>query len=139
MGERLPSLVLTPTPVDAVMYAAAMWEFQRLHFDDEWARSREALPGSILQGPLLDNYLAAYLVWLWGTQAGIRALDWRHHAPVVIGRPVTCRGEVESVADEGVVTAVGVRMWIDSGGPRPAVTAVASLERRLSPAGGLRA
>ena len=58
--ENLPELRLRPDLLDTVRYAAAMWEFQLLHFDHERARA-EGLERAIVQGPLMGTYLARVL------------------------------------------------------------------------------
>lgn len=90
------------------MYAAAMWEFQRLHFDHDWAR-REGLARAVVQGPLLGNYLAQ-TVEEW--TAGVPELErvaWRHHAVVSVGEPLTCGGTVSAPDVDGRREAV---LWI---------------------------
>ena len=57
VGRRMTVYRVQPTIRHAVMYAAAMWEFQRIHYDDRWAREEEGLPGAVVQGPVLGNYL----------------------------------------------------------------------------------
>ena len=92
-GLVLPELHLTPTLIDAVMYAAAMWEFQKIHFDDAWARG-EQLEGAILQGPALGNILTRTLGQWAGPRARLTRLSWRNRGVAVLGQPLVCRGSV---------------------------------------------
>lgn len=97
VGDVLPELRLVPTLIDAVMYAAAMWEFQKLHFDDAWARS-EGLEGAILQGPALGNILTRMLGQWAGPRGRILRLSWRNRGVAVLGKPLVCRGRVSAHA-----------------------------------------
>jgi hydroxyacyl-ACP dehydratase HTD2-like protein with hotdog domain len=88
--ENLPELRLRPDLLDTVRYAAAMWEFQLLHFDHDRARA-EGLERSIVQGPLLGTYLARVLA-----PAGtVEHLEWRNHAVVPVGTDLVCGGTVD--------------------------------------------
>jgi hydroxyacyl-ACP dehydratase HTD2-like protein with hotdog domain len=88
--ENLPELRLRPGLLDTVRYAAAMWEFQLLHFDHERARA-EGLERSIVQGPLLGTYLVRVL-----DEAGtLEHLSWRNHAVVPVDTSLVCGGSVD--------------------------------------------
>jgi acyl dehydratase len=93
VGDALPELVVTPTLMTAVMYSAAMWEFQKIHYDHEWAR-RENLDGAIVHGPVLGNYLARTVTQWTGPRARLTRLTWRHHGVAPLGRRITCTGSV---------------------------------------------
>ncbi len=122
-GESLPELAVTPQLIDAVMYAAAMWEFQRLHFDEAWAR-HEGLPGPIVQGPLLGNYLARAVTE--GTPVGTRLerLAWRNRAVVQVGESLRIGGTLGLPDSEGRRAAV---LWMVDGSGKPVVTGTARL------------
>jgi len=94
-GLALPELRTTPTLIDAVMYAAAMWEFQKIHFDDAWARA-EQLEGAILQGPALGNILTRTLGQWAGPRARLTRLTWRNRGVALLGQPLVCRGSVRA-------------------------------------------
>jgi len=94
-GDELPTLHVTPTLMQAVMYAAAMWEFQRIHFDPVWAREAEGLDGAILQGPMLGNYLTRAIGTWARPPARLARLTWRNRgvAPLDEALRVTARVE----------------------------------------------
>jgi acyl dehydratase len=92
VGDRLPAFSVQPTIRNAVMYAAAMWEFQRIHYDHEWAREQEGLPGAVVQGPVLGNYLAQAVAHWTGPDAVLKRLEWRNHGLVAFGDTVNCEG-----------------------------------------------
>jgi len=94
VGDTIPVFVVQPTLRHAVMYAAAMWEFQRIHYDREWARGREGLPGAVVQGPVLGNYLAQAIARWTGPQALLKQLEWRNHGLMAFGDEIRCIGKV---------------------------------------------
>lgn len=102
-GDRLPEFTLRPTLRHAVMYAAAMWEFQRIHYDAQWARDKEGLPGAVVQGPVLGNYLAQAIAHWTGPAAVLKHLEWRNHGLVAFGDVVRCQGTVTAKHSEGGV------------------------------------
>ena len=100
-GDRLPEFTLRPTLRHAVMYAAAMWEFQRIHYDAQWARDKEGLPGAVVQGPVLGNYLAQAIAHWTGPAAVVKHLEWRNHGLVAFGDVIRCQGTVTAKHAEG--------------------------------------
>jgi acyl dehydratase len=127
VGERLINHEIKPTSIQVVMYAAAMWEYQRIHFDHAWAE-REGLPAPIVHGPLLGNYLVQTVERWCGSLARLVELEWRNRGIAPIGEPLTAGGVVTGVAadDSGLVTC---DLWIDDAGGERIVTASASLRR----------
>lgn len=112
------------------MYAAAMWEFQRHHYDHDWARA-EGLSQAIVQGPLLGNYLVETLdVWSGGV-LDLSQLAWRHHAVAHVDEELTCGGAVTPPGPDRTREAV---LWIRGDRGETKVTATARLRRR--PAAG---
>lgn len=122
-------LTKRPSLLETTMYAAAMWEFQRLHFDHDWAR-REGLARAIVQGPLLGNYLVETLdMWMRGV-LDLERLTWRHHAVVEVDEVLTCSGSVAPPTEDGRREA---HLQIQDERGRTMVSATASL--RSSAAG----
>lgn len=97
VGDSLPVFRVRPTLRNAVMYAAAMWEFQRIHYDDRWARESEGLPGAVVQGPVLGNYLVQALQGWMGPSGILKHLDWRNRGLVLFGDDIRCEGAVTSI------------------------------------------
>jgi hydroxyacyl-ACP dehydratase HTD2-like protein with hotdog domain len=127
MGEirddpTLPELAVQPGLLDTVMYAAAMWEFQRLHFDQEWAM-REGLARPVVQGPLLGNYLARMLDAGMPEGFELAHLAWRNRAVVYVGENLRCGGTLTAQAD-GTLDAA---LWIRDGSDTTVVTGTARL------------
>ena len=101
-GTALPVLERVFTTVDLVAYGAATWDWHRLHYDLEYARSRK-LPGVIIDGQAFGALFArAALDW-----AGPRAFLWkmslRMKSMAFAGDTLRAEGEVTAV-ENGVAT-----------------------------------
>lgn len=90
-GRAIREWTVAPGLLETVMYAAAMWEFQRLHFDHDWAR-HEGLERSIVQGPLLGNYLVRTVEEQLDGDYELEQISWRNRAIVCVGQTLTCGG-----------------------------------------------
>lgn len=121
----LPEWRVRPGLLETTRYAAAMWEFQRHHYDHEWAR-REQLPRAIVQGPLLGNYLVETLERWAGGEFELDRLTWRHHAVVLVDQRLTCGGAIGSAS----AGAHDADLWIRSDDGAASVTAQARLRAR---------
>lgn len=111
VGDRLPVFRVQPTLRNAVMYAAAMWEFQRIHYDERWAREAEGLPGAVVQGPVLGNYLVQAIQRWMGSSGVLRRLEWRNHGLVLFGDDIRCEGEITGVDGSGA-REVQCKLWM---------------------------
>lgn len=99
-GAEMGPESFDPSLTRLVMYAAAMWEFQRIHFDPEWART-EGLEGPIVHGPLLGTYLEQAVVRWMGDDATLRELEWRNRATAAADVGLAVRGTVTAVTRDG--------------------------------------
>jgi acyl dehydratase len=103
-GESLPLLEKKFTAVDLVAYGAATWDWHRLHYDVEYARSRK-LPGVLVDGQAFGALLArAALDWA-GPRAFIRRLSFKMKSMAFAGDTLRAEGEVTEVRDNMVVLA----------------------------------
>ena len=103
-GEALPPLERCFTEVDLVAYGAATWDWHRLHYDLEYARSRK-LPGVIIDGQAFGALLArAALDWA-GPRAFLARLSFRMKSMAFAGDTLRAEGEVTAVADRIVTLA----------------------------------
>lgn len=127
IGERLIDQVIEPTSIQVVMYAAAMWEYQRIHFDQAWAE-REGLPGPIVHGPLLGNYLVQTVQRWCGEHAELVKLEWRNRGIAPIGETLTVGGIVTDVGHGNPGTII-CDVWIENASGKPIVTGTVALRR----------
>jgi acyl dehydratase len=106
VGDAVPAQERTFTTVDLVAYGAATWDWHRLHYDIEYARSVK-LPNVIIDGQAYGALFAkALLDWL-GPQAFIRKLSLKYRSMAFAGDPLRTEGEITAIrvaGDAGIVT-----------------------------------
>jgi acyl dehydratase len=103
-GEALPPLERLFTVVDLVAYGAATWDWNRMHYDVEHARSMK-LPGPVVDGQAFGAVLArAALDWA-GPRAFIKRLSFRMKSMAFAGDTLRAEGEVAAVHNGIVVLA----------------------------------
>lgn len=111
IGDALPPLAKTFSQVDLVAYGAATWDWHRLHYDQEYARSKK-LPGTLVDGQAFGAVFArAAQDW-----AGPRAFIMRHSLKMksmaFAGDHLVAVGEVTALraADGAVVATLAQRL-----------------------------
>ena len=103
-GERLPPLERTFSLVDLVAYGAATWDWNRMHYDVEHARSMK-LPNPVIDGQAFGALLArAALDWA-GPRAFIKRLSFKMKSMAFAGDTLRAEGEVTAVRDGVAVLA----------------------------------
>jgi acyl dehydratase len=103
-GERLPALERTFSLVDLVAYGAATWDWNRMHYDVEHARSMK-LPNPVIDGQAFGALLArAALDWA-GPRAFIKRLSFKMKSMAFAGDTLRAEGEVTAVRDGVAVLA----------------------------------
>jgi acyl dehydratase len=110
-GEALPPLERRFTAVDLVAYGAATWDWHRLHYDLEYARSLK-LPGVVVDGQAFGALLArAALDWA-GPRAFVARLSFRMKSMAFAGDTLRAEGEVTAVraSASGPVVALAQRL-----------------------------
>ena len=101
-GQKLPVLEHTFTLVDLVLYGAATWDWNRMHYDIEHAH-RLKLPAPVIDGQEFGAFLArAALEWA-GPRAFLKRLALRMKAMAFAGDTLRAEGEVKEVRDGVVV------------------------------------
>ena len=102
VGEKLPLLEKRFSTVDLVAYGAATWDWHRLHYDAEYARSRK-LPGVIVDGQAFGALFArAALDWA-GPRAFIAKMSFRMKSMAFAGDTLRAEGTVSEVRHDAVV------------------------------------
>jgi acyl dehydratase len=127
VGAVVPAYERGFTTVDLMAYAGATWDWHRLHYDVDYARSVK-LPGVIVDGQALGAvFVKPLLDWL-GPRAFIRKLSLKYRAMVFAGDQVRCAGEVTALRAEGEDDIVSVAQRLTVG---ERVVAEATAEVRL--------
>ncbi len=102
VGEKLPALERRFTAVDLVAYGAATWDWHRLHYDLEYARSRQ-LPGVLVDGQAFGALLArAALEWA-GPRAFLARMSLRMKSMAFAGDTLRAEGAVSEIKGNVVV------------------------------------
>jgi acyl dehydratase len=102
-GDGLPAAEYPIERADLVRYAGASGDFNRIHWDDEFARS-VGLPGVIAHGMYSMGLAARSVSAFAGDPRTLRRLRVRFSAMIRPGQTLTVSGTVASVDDDGAVT-----------------------------------
>jgi acyl dehydratase len=126
-GDAVPGFERGFTTADLMAYGAATWDWHRLHYDLEYARSVK-LPNVLVDGQALGAVFAKpVLDWL-GPRAFIQKLSLKYRAMVFAGDTVHGAGEISAIRAEGDHHVVSVAQRLSVAGR---VVAEASVEVRL--------
>jgi acyl dehydratase len=101
-GQKLPALERTFTLVDLVLYGAATWDWNRMHYDVEHTH-RLKLRAPVIDGQEFGAFFArAALEWA-GPRALVKRLAFRMKAMAFAGDTLRAEGEVKELRDGAVV------------------------------------
>jgi len=95
-GDALPVLERTFTAVDLVAYGAATWDWHRLHYDIDYAKSRN-LPGPIIDGQAFGALLARAAMEWAGPRAFMTRLAFRVKSMAFAGATLRAAGSVVAI------------------------------------------
>lgn len=127
VGQELPAQERTFTTVDLVAYGAATWDWHRLHYDVDYARSVK-LPNVIIDGQEYGAVFAKAIIDWAGPQAFIRKLSLKYKSMAFAGDHLLTVGEVTAIRVHGEFDIVSVAQRITNG---DRVVAEATAEVRL--------
>jgi acyl dehydratase len=101
-GDTLPPLEKTFTPVDLFAYGAATWDWHRMHYDAELARSK-GLAAPVIDGQMYGALFARVAMGWAGPRAFITRLSLRMKSMAYAGDTLRAVGTVTSVEGNVVV------------------------------------
>ena len=127
VGQELSAQERTFTTVDLVAYGAATWDWHRLHYDVDYARSVK-LPNVIIDGQEYGAVFAKAIIDWAGPQAFIRKLSLKYKSMAFAGDHLIAVGEVTGIRVHGEFDIVSVAQRITNG---ERVVAEATAEVRL--------
>ena len=103
-GDQLPRLEKTFTTVDLFAYGAATWDWHRMHYDAELARSK-GFAAPVIDGQMYGAVFArAALQWA-GPRAFITRLSLKMKSMAFAGDTLRAEGSVAEVQGNVVVLA----------------------------------
>lgn len=105
LGEALPLFEKRFTAVDLVAYGAATWDWHRLHYDVDFARSKQ-LPTVLIDGQVFGAVFARVLQDWAGPRAFITRLSLRMKSMAFAGDVLVAAGEVTEMNDVGNACSV---------------------------------
>ncbi len=75
VGQEIPSLTKDVNTVNILMYVAAVWLMDRIHFDNPFAVKRRGLPDIVAPGNMAGDYYVQLLTD-WAGDKGPRVVRW---------------------------------------------------------------
>ena len=97
----VPPLVRSIELADMVAYGGATWDWNRLHYDTQFAQSKQ-LAAPVVDGQLFGGLLVTMLQDWLGPQWRPAALTMRYRNPVFGGETVRCEGTVVASAPDEI-------------------------------------
>jgi acyl dehydratase len=101
-GDSLPILEKTFTPVDLFAYGAATWDWHRMHYDAELARSK-GFRAPVIDGQMYGALFARVAMRWAGPRAFVTKMSLRMKSMAFAGDTLRAEGEVSAV-EERIVT-----------------------------------
>jgi acyl dehydratase len=133
-GEVLPEFGITLTLTALVTYAAASWDFHRLHYDPAFA-AEAGLRAPAMDGQMAGGLLARQLMRWGGPDAFVRRLGYRLRGMVFVDDRILVRGEVTGTAlEEGRGLALCRMQIVKAQGADVVADATAAIELPRRPA-----
>ena len=112
--DPMPTFHRSFTTVDLMAYGAATWDWHRLHYDLDYARSVK-LANVVVDGQALGAVCTKPpLDWL-GPRAFIQKLTLKYRAMVFAGDTVRGEGEIRAIHAEGDHDVVSVAQRLSVG------------------------
>ncbi len=99
-GLPLPGWEHRFTEVDLVAYGAATWDWHRVHYDLEYARSRK-LPGVLIDGQVYGAIFAKLATRWAGPGAFLSGMGLKMRSMAFAGDTLRAEGEVRSIEPQG--------------------------------------
>jgi hydroxyacyl-ACP dehydratase HTD2-like protein with hotdog domain len=104
-GDTLPVLTVTPEERQLFFFSAATYNGHRIHYDKDWARTREGYDDVLVQGPLQAALLARAVTDWIGGHGRLVEYAVQNRAIALVGEPLTFGG---SVTGKRLVDNVGL-------------------------------
>ncbi|ODT82479.1 MAG: acyl dehydratase [Pelagibacterium sp. SCN 64-44] len=105
--QELETLVIGPlTPSHAFRWSAAIENFHRIHYDQNFAIYHEGLPNILIQGSWKQSILPRYLKDLTAPGGWAWKIAFQHRAMIVPGDTITVWSRVTGLREVGGLGAV---------------------------------
>ncbi len=114
VGQTIPPLVKQPTEIDVFLFSAVTWNPHRIHYDADFAREHESLPGVLVHRPLHGCYLEQMLTDWVGDRGRLKIISWANRGPAKAGDTLTCRGKVTDKHTEDGQNFIRCEIWVEN-------------------------
>ncbi|WOH63896.1 MaoC/PaaZ C-terminal domain-containing protein [Bradyrhizobium sp. BWA-3-5] len=104
LDEKLPLLNKIFSMADLMAYGAATWDWHRLHYDIDFARSMK-LPNAVIDGQAFGALFARVVVDWAGPLSFIERLSFKMKLMAFAGETLHVEGEVTQIRSRTVVVA----------------------------------
>ena len=111
-GQEIPSLKKDVSTVNILMYVAAVWLMDRIHFDEPFATKRRGLPGVVAPGNMGGDYYAQLLSELAGESGEVRKMSFQFRAFMLAGDVLEVGGRVVKKTPGDGKGLVELELWI---------------------------
>lgn len=115
VGDDLPELRRLIRTADLVAYAGATWDWHRLHYDQDFTRSR-GFDRPVVDGQMLGALLAEQVQDALGPMARIVRLAFRFRTPVLADEEVVVTGAITDITEDGDGVLVTVVQSVEAPG-----------------------
>jgi hydroxyacyl-ACP dehydratase HTD2-like protein with hotdog domain len=112
-GQEIPPYRVTVSKVQMMIYAAATWNPNRLHWDSDFCRERGFAEANVA-GPMFGDYLAEMLVKWAGDPSRLKSLDYVNRNMAFPGDTLTCRGKALGRPRPGNTGLIDCRVWVEN-------------------------
>lgn len=111
-GQEIPSLEKDVSTVNILMYVAAVWLMDRIHFDEPFATRRRGLPGVVAPGNMGGDYYAQLLSEFAGESGEVRKMSFQFRAFMLAGDLLEVGGRVVKKTALDGKGLVELELWI---------------------------
>jgi hydroxyacyl-ACP dehydratase HTD2-like protein with hotdog domain len=112
-GQEIPPYRVTVSKVQMMMYAAATWNPNQLHWDSDFSKKRGFAEANIA-GPMFGDYLAEMLVKWTGDPSRLKGLDYVNRNMAFPGDTLICRGKALGRPRQGNTELIDCQVWVEN-------------------------
>jgi hydroxyacyl-ACP dehydratase HTD2-like protein with hotdog domain len=112
VGQEIPSLTKNVNTVNILMYVAAVWLMDRIHFDNPYAVKRRGLPDIVAPGNMAGDYYVQLLNDWTGEKGRLKKIGLQFRSFMIPGNVLTCGGRITGKLVEDSKGRVELELWI---------------------------
>lgn len=125
-GMDLPAMTKSVSTTQMFLYSAVTRNAHRIHYDEKYAQT-ERLPTILVQGPLQDTQLSAFVTAWMGSGGFLKKFAYANRGMAFPGEPLTCKGRVVRKHRLEDRPAVDLEIWEENARGERLVPATATV------------